>query len=275
MFLLRRLTQFQASESGGLIYITVFDTRRGTGLRWGMDRILGTFMLLAAAAIAGAQTIPVEVVSADQSGQTITVRPPARLNVATTSTPEDTSIVTLSVLTSAVPALRSVRNGQEVTITCASTGAGGTTGGSLPGTVAGSGTGTSGGTAAGATSSATSRPTSGSLPGTAAGGSSGTMGGTAAGATGGTMGGTAAGNVSGTLGGNAAGGAATPRPSVGSSAGTTATTAASAATSTAATSTAAPTAPLPGATVTGAGTHDATVRPLSALQGSCSVAAIR
>jgi hypothetical protein len=101
--------------------------------------------------IASQQQVAVEVVSADQSGQTLTVRQPARLNVATTAQPEDTSIVTLPVDARAVNQLRTVRSGQEVLITClnaptiadTATGTTGTTGTTgitaAPGMIAGSG----------------------------------------------------------------------------------------------------------------------------------------
>jgi hypothetical protein len=169
------------------------------------------------------QQVSVEVVSADQSGQTITVRQPSRLNVATTSTPEDTSIVTLPVQTEAVAALRNMRNGQEVVVTCLTT---------TPLTGAG---------AAG---------NAGTLGGTAAGNVSGTLGGTAAGNVSGTLGGTAAGNVSGGLGGSVAAQAGAPAGAP------------------------APSAPVTAPTNTPAPSSGNGVRPLSLLQGNCSVIAL-
>jgi hypothetical protein len=81
--------------------------------------IIAALATLLAAAATPTRRIPVEVVSTDQVGQTITVRQPGRLNVATSETPEDTSIVTLPVQTGALDALRTARNGYEVLITCA------------------------------------------------------------------------------------------------------------------------------------------------------------
>src|SRR5262249_46315149 len=83
-------------------------------------------LLLLGAGLAAAQSptsaprlqVAVEVVSADQSGLTLTVRQSGRFNVSTSNLPEDTSIVTLPVQAGAAPSLRSVRSGGEVTITC-------------------------------------------------------------------------------------------------------------------------------------------------------------
>src|SRR5581483_9098287 len=116
---------------------------------------------------AAAQTtkqVPVEIVSTDQSGLTVTVKQPARANVDM-SNPPDTSIVTLPVKSTAVAGLGSVRNGDQATITCmetnngalsgAASGMTGVTGSTAPGT---SGTGNPGtaGAAAGTTPGTTS-----------------------------------------------------------------------------------------------------------------------
>jgi hypothetical protein len=174
--------------------------------------------------------VAVEVVSTDPLAQTLTVRQPGRLNVATTETPEDTSIVTLQVQSGAVSGLRSVRSGQEVQITCVAP--------------AGADTGTTIAALPSPGAAATGTPGA-STPGPQAGTTS-----SAAAENGDFL--TAAGRIPG----------------------------ASAASATAATSAGAtPTFPAPG-TVPGPATGTSTsfvtsVRPLSALEGNCEVAAVR